>query len=203
MGNSIAKKTPIKQKTHKKTTRKHKSVNVNLPLASIPPYNILMDIHIYWAMIYFAVAAIFIFLEILLPTGGLLGLFATIAALLAILTLFQISNTAGFLGILITLVVSPLIFAGALKIWPHTPIGKMLTLKSPKKNTPQKPPHQTPPLHAQGKTLTPLQPVGTCLINEQKYTCIAQAGAIDPGQAITVVSTEGLNIKVIPAIQKT
>ncbi|HEX7010295.1 MAG TPA: NfeD family protein, partial [Phycisphaeraceae bacterium] len=102
----------------------------------------------------------------------------------------------------------------AMKIWPHTPLGRALILRSPgqaeeegsedqeedqeQPPTPGTTPQQGPKprVGAEGQAITSLRPVGTCLIDGRREECLAVGGAIDPGARVQVVAVDGMHIRV-------
>lgn len=79
-----------------------------------------------------------------------------------------------------------------LQLFPHTAIGKKLTLK-----TPLPPEDLNPPLlGATGEALTPLRPAGTALIGGRRVDVVAESGLIEPGSKLEVVFQEGLRVVV-------
>ncbi len=151
---------------------------------------------LYWAIGLFLLAILLIFFEVLLPTGGMLGVAGAICAMFAIYELFMISTTAGMLGILAAAVCAPLILFLALKIFPHTLMGRLLILSKPASNAEKDAIAGRPQVGDRGEAITPLHTVGICLIGGHKVTCMALAGGIDAGKQIEVVNASGMNIKV-------
>lgn len=64
--------------------------------------------------------------EILIPTGGLLGLSATAVAVTSIIIGFTSSVSLGLTLTLIYLVTTPILFAILIQVWPRTKIGRAM-----------------------------------------------------------------------------
>jgi membrane-bound serine protease (ClpP class) len=81
-----------------------------------------------------------------------------------------------------------------LKIFPHTAVGKKMTLNStldPQNAIP------VPDLIGQtGQSVTPLRPAGTAVINGHRMDVVAESGLIEAGENICVVAQEGIRIVV-------
>jgi len=83
-------------------------------------------------------------------------------------------------------------FFAWLQLFPHTLIGKKLTLKNP---LPSASPAPTL-LGATGEAVTPLRPAGTALIGGHRVDVVAESGLIEPGSKVEVVFQEGLRVVV-------
>jgi membrane-bound ClpP family serine protease len=155
-----------------------------------------------WAAIFLGVALILFFVELFIPSGGLIGLGAAASLVTGIVLLFQVNTTLGLASALVAMVAVPFLFAIAIKIWPNTPIARMLQLKNP-------PPLNEldgglagpsgaagPRLGDKGSALTDLRPVGTCLIGGQRTECLAETGVIRAGTPVVVVAVDGMQTKV-------
>ena len=158
----------------------------------------MSDSRIIGAVILIAIALIFFFLEVFVPSGGLLALLAAVALIVGVVMLFYVNTTLGLIGLVLSLVAIPFLVAFGMKIMPNTPIGRLLTLKNP-------PPADDPAeaaasrkdlVGATGKALTDLRPIGTCLINGERTECMAERGVIEAGQPVRIVLADGMQIKV-------
>ncbi|MFZ4776426.1 MAG: NfeD family protein [Terrimicrobiaceae bacterium] len=79
-------------------------------------------------------------------------------------------------------------------LFPHTPIGKKMTLNTPlsSQNSLQIPDL----LGVSGEAVTPLRPAGTAIIQGRRMDVVAESGLIESGEKITVISQEGMRIVV-------
>jgi membrane-bound serine protease (ClpP class) len=155
-----------------------------------------------WAIVCFAVAFILFFLEIFVPSGGIIGFVAAASLIGGIVMLFRIDTTLGVIGIVVSVATLPFIIGFALHVWPNTPIGRMLMLNQ--RQAPMSDAHSEPrgvievdPLVGQmGKAVTDLRPVGTCVIEGKRMECLAASGMIRSGAAVKVVAVDGSQVKV-------
>jgi len=149
-----------------------------------------------------AIALVLFFLELFVPSGGLIGVVAAVSLAAGIVLLFQVSTTLGTIGAIVTLVSAPFAIALTMKLWPNTPLGRLMILSSAK--PPQRANDDPLPdaeriqklVGVTGKAVTDLRPVGTCLIDGQRHECLAEGGTIAAGLDIRVVSVDGTQIKV-------
>ncbi len=168
---------------------------------SMSPASGSSNVMLAWALVLIGVALVLFFVEILVPTGGILGLVSAVCLVAGIFMLFGVNTTLCLAGAACSLVALPFLLGFALKIWPHSPVGRWLMLgdvdgkpqnASPvKEGTPER-----PVLGATGQALTELRPVGTCEINGQRQECLATGGLIRAGQNIEVVTSDGMQVKV-------
>lgn len=158
------------------------------------------DMLIILAMLLIAAAILIFFIEIFVPTGGVLGVLAGLALVSGIVILFYKDTMLGLIGAIVSLLALPFVMGFGLKILPNTPIFKRLTLTERQRATaPRDLDRELAAVVAVGdigKTITELRPVGTVLIKGQKIDCLANWGTIPPGTQVRVVSVDGMQTKV-------
>lgn len=169
-----------------------------------------------YGLVLLAVAAALFFIEVFLPTGGLVAVMAGLSAVAGVFCLFRINTTLGIIGATVVLMATPVLLVLAIKIWPDTPFGQWVTHSNepkPSQGTSAQPHPQPHPHDASaddhasaslqpgdtGHTLTPLRPVGVCMLNGRRHECLARSGSIDPDVQIEVVSVTGHDVYVRPA----
>jgi membrane-bound ClpP family serine protease len=154
--------------------------------------------YIIWAVALLGVAVLLFFVEVMVPSGGVIGFFSATSLIAGIVMLFKFNTQVGLIGAILSLMAVPFLFALALKLWPSTPIARMLLLKNPPRdddvNQGDGPPVTL--VGARGKAMTDLHPIGKCLIDGRHIECVAQTGLIRSGSGVHVVSHEGMTIKV-------
>ncbi|MEM7626532.1 MAG: hypothetical protein AAF333_13130 [Planctomycetota bacterium] len=160
-----------------------------------------------WGIVLIAVAVALFFVEVFLPTGGVIGVASGVAAIAGVVMLFRFDSTLGLLAAAACLAALPFLIGFALKIWPDTPFGRWVMLNDAQEAVNQhdgEPSSRRGAGHAgagvavgdTGKTLTPLFPVGTCLIGGERCECLAKRGTIDAGAKIRVVVVDGSEVYV-------
>jgi len=164
-----------------------------------------------WGLVLLAVAVALFFVEAFLPTGGIIGAASGLAAVSGVVCLFWRDSTLGLVAATGVILAMPFAIAFALKVAPDTPFAKWVTLKDdqePLNNQNMRQPNpaaegessrdQRPRLKVgdTGKTLTPLFPVGTCLIHGRREECLAQRGVIEKGVNVRVVAVDGNEVSV-------
>ena len=157
--------------------------------------------YVLWAILLLVGALVLFFMELFIPSGGLLGLCSAVSMIVGIVFLFKVDTTLGLVCAIISLASIPFLFAFALKLWPNTPLARLLILE-----TPSPAGHEPVPLDPgptpgdlvgkSGQALTDLHPVGTCLIEGYRLDCLAEAGLIPSGSRVRVMSVTGKQIRV-------
>jgi len=159
-----------------------------------------------WAVILLAVALVLLIVEVFVPSGGIVGLFAAVALVAGIVMMFRVNTTLGLISAIFVLIALPFVLGFVLKLWPHTPIGRRLVLANPVRPL-NKLEDQSSSMAAsdpqalvgqRGKAITDLHPVGTCLIQDQRRECLADGQIIRAGSTVQVISADGMQIKVRP-----
>ncbi len=159
------------------------------------------DASVVWALLLIVLALILFFLEILLPSGMLIALAAAASLVIGVVLLFQHDTTTGLVGTIIALIALPAVLGFGLKILPNTPIFRALTLSDRQEATATTTRDAGRPSAAvaagdEGRALTDLRPVGTCLFDDQRVECLAARGVIAARAAVRVVSVDGMQTKV-------
>lgn len=162
-----------------------------------------MDEPVFWAFICFGIALILFVIEIIIPSGGLLGLMSGVSLIAGIVLLFIENKTLGIIGAAAGMVVVLVALGLTIRIFPNLPIVRMLTLRSPDSQTNDEDISHD---HVQqqknilvghtGTALTDMRPVGNCEIDGIRVECLALGTTILRGAKIKVVSVDGIHTKV-------
>jgi membrane-bound ClpP family serine protease len=137
-----------------------------------------------WAISLFAVAAVLVVAEALLPSHGVLGLAALLAVVAGIVVCYRIDFRLGTGAFFATVIATPLVGALLVKVWPHTPIGRRVMLP-PVQNAPPPSPVR---VGQAGTTVSELRPIGIVEFDLDRVEAVSEQGMIDPGRRVTVVA---------------
>jgi len=165
-----------------------------------------------WAVLLLGAAILLFFIEVFLPSGGIVGMASAVCLILGLVLLFQVDTMWGLLGATVAMVALPFAIGFSLKMFPNTPIARALTLRS-KSDKPgedevsdegvavaasseDKAQANGPAVGATGKTISELRPVGTCVIDGKREQCLAVGGVIDSNTPVQVVAVDGMHIRV-------
>jgi membrane-bound serine protease (ClpP class) len=155
-----------------------------------------------YALLLAGLFALFFVLEFMLPSGGVLGVLATICLVSAITLAFTHSSTAGFSFIVGGLAVTPLLFALMVRLWPKTFIGRRILNGAPVASTggpnPLTAPQADSLVGRVGVAVTDMLPSGLIRIADRRYDAVSLGVAIDRGTAVEVCRVNGRIIQVRP-----
>ena len=137
--------------------------------------------------------------EIFIPSHGIL----TVAGLgfvgTAIYMTFQASEAAGYVAVVLSLILLPIAAWLAIKYWHRTPVGKRISPPNPvltPADTGDWQARLEPFVGMVGKSLTSLRPVGTCEFDGERLECIAEMGMIDRNKPVKAVGIKERNLSV-------
>ncbi len=157
---------------------------------------------IWWllfAVFLYVVCAALIVAEVFVPSGGLLGACALACLVGGLATFFRYSSTAGWIGILVALVMVPSLLVVAYRVLPKTRFGRRVILAPPMRqrgDAISDTAELVELLGQSGEVLTPLRPVGMCAFGQQRVECVAESGYIQKGTVVRVIRVEGTQLTV-------
>jgi membrane-bound serine protease (ClpP class) len=158
-----------------------------------------MDWWLAFAIFLYFVCAALIIAEVFVPSGGLISICALGCLIGGSVIFFRHSTTAGWVGVIIAVVMIPSVIVIAYKIFPYTRFGKSVTLAPPERQKGDAiadTPELKGLLGAVGVVITPLRPVGTCDFSGQRVECVAEGGYVNKGRKIKVIKVEGTQLTV-------
>ena len=154
-----------------------------------------------WPILLLILGLFFIVLELFIPSTGLLALLAGVSIVAAIYMAFLYSMAFGLIILMFTAFCLPVFIVLAVKIWPHTPIGRKVVL-NPSDNIASvddaELQRRQQLLGKIGVAKSKMLPSGKIVIDGRVYDAISQGAAVDPGQTVRVVSVSGNRIVVMP-----
>lgn len=151
----------------------------------------------YVALLLYFAAIVLAFVDIFVPSGGLLIIMAALGGIAAVLFAFRSGNTAG-MGMLTLVIASVPVFAViAIRIWPHTPMGRRIILKLPESTAVSQVNADEPLLELIGKvfkTDTVLLPTGQLRVGYRRLNAMAESGFIEAGVPVKIVGVLERNL---------
>jgi membrane-bound serine protease (ClpP class) len=163
---------------------------------------------IIWAFIFIGIALILFFIELFVPSGGLLALVGGLAVIGSLVAFFMHDANTGLIATAIYIVFGPVLFWIAFKIWASSPLAKRMILggvveedseeamqKSQARFTARQEELQQL-IGKEGSTITVLRPIGVVRIDGQRIDAMAETGSIEANTAVKVVSAYDNQIKV-------
>ena len=153
-----------------------------------------------WALLLIIATISIIFLEMFVPSGGILGALAGVCAVVAVAIVFYYEGvTQGLLFLVLSAVVIPICVAGALKYWPYTPIGRRILNLTPGETEAVGSPdyqHLQDLIGRTGIAKSKMVPSGSISLSGESFDAVSQSGVIEEGEPIRVVTVDGTRIMV-------
>lgn len=148
-----------------------------------------------WPFVLLLAGVAMIFLEIFIPSGGILGVLAACAVVASVIVGFSESFFDGTVMLLSATVLVPAVIGLAIKWWPHTPIGRLVLIKRPESEDEVLPDTEEYHLRDQmigkiGVAKSELLPSGDIVIEGKTYDAVSIGMPVSKGQAIKVVSVD-------------
>lgn len=165
------------------------------------------DNFLMWGLGLLAAGVLLVVLEVFVPSGGALAFISAVVTIAGIVSLFKHSTMWGLSGILAVMVLGPMTFAFALKVWPSTPIGRRLMGERPAEMAEaerlaeqQRRRELFSLVDQEGVALTALRPVGVVKIEGARFDALSEVGYIEAGQRVRVTMIDGVQVKVRPVV---
>lgn len=145
----------------------------------------------YWPTIILLVTLALVVLEIMIPSGGILGVLAAISLLVAIGAGYAHGGFhAGTLFLLAAVMILPIVLYLMVHMWPKTPMGKRIIMHPPSEDT-VLPANRLLPaewIGRKGVSLVALLPAGAVRIDERILDAITEGVIIEKDSPIVVVA---------------
>lgn len=133
-------------------------------------------------------------IDIFVPSGGILLILSGVAAIGAIVFGFRAGTTTGLVVSVVVLASIPALLYSAIKLWPHTPIGRRILLEPPTAAEAMPENRLTVFIGTVVVSRWPLVPMGQIKIGTQRLNARTSDGKIiEIGQRVKVIDVqEGL-----------
>ena len=158
-----------------------------------------MDWWIVFAIFLYFVSAILIVAEVFVPSGGLISICALACLIGGLMIFFHSSTTAGWVGIVVAIIMIPSVWIITYRIFPKTRFGKSVTLTPSEREQGDAVPDTAELkelLGKEGVVITPLRPVGMCDFSGHRVECVAESGYVDKDNKVKVIHVEGTQLTV-------
>ena len=141
------------------------------------------------AILCFAAGIVLLLAEVVLPSGGVLGVLAALALVIGVGACFKISKYAGLAAALTLVFAAPFAAALWVKVWPHTFAGKRLILGPASEVAAGHAPSASAVRVGQvGVVVNELRPGGTCEFGATRTEARSEHGIIPAGRRVEVVA---------------
>jgi len=158
-----------------------------------------------WGLALLGAALLLTVIEVLVPSGGIIGLVAAGVAIAGVVFLYRHSTTWGLIGTILVIVGGPSLFFMALNLLPQTPTGRAMLGEVSDEEKAERDRREREAresllalIDAEGVALTDLHPVGTVRVDGQKHEAVAVASLIDKGGRVRVIGVDMSTLRVRP-----
>ena len=153
----------------------------------------------FWSGVFTFLMMVSIILELLTPAMGGFTLAAALLGFGSVYMAFQGSPSFGYIMIAVNLALFPLTLWLGVRIMGQSPLVHNAEISGSTQTTPDAP-QLLPLLGKVGRTVTPLRPGGTAMIEDRKSDVVTQGKFVEPGTDVKVILVEG-NKVVVEALQ--
>ncbi len=158
-----------------------------------------MDWWLLFAVFLYVVCAALIVAEVFIPSGGVLGVGATVALISGVLLFFQHSTAVGLIGLVVAVFMVPSLLVLAYKLLPRTRFGRRVLLAPPVRQRGEAitdAPELTKLVGRTGRVLTTMRPVGMCDFDGQRIECVAESGYVQRDTQVKAIRVDGTQVTV-------
>lgn len=140
--------------------------------------------------------------EFFIPSAGVVGVAAAIAAITSIVIAFTHSMAAGIVMLGVITISTPVILYAMICLWPHTPIGKLILnrrpgqIDEPIESRLRSGEKRKELIGRLGIAKTNLLPSGLVVIDGKRIDAVSEGSPIDAGTDVVVISTVAGKIRV-------
>jgi membrane-bound ClpP family serine protease len=158
-----------------------------------------VDWWLLFAIFLYAVCAVLIVAEVFIPSAGLLSILATLCVAGGVAIFFHHSLVAGWIGVVVALVMVPTLLVLAYRMLPRTSFGRRVMLAPPVRERGDAiadTPALAKLLGQTGRVLSTMRPVGMCGFDGQRIECVAESGYVPKDKRVQVIRVEGTQVTV-------
>ncbi|MHC4949279.1 MAG: NfeD family protein [Planctomycetota bacterium] len=171
------------------------------------------DSYLFWAFALLAAAIVLLFVELLVPSGGLLAMLCGAAAIGSLVAFFMYDPMWGAIATAAYVILGPIALIFLFKLWLNSPLGRRMILGGETGEalesgdeayaaSEQARIERLADLQAligsDGVTETDLRPVGTVKIGGRRVDALAESGVIAADTRVIVTDVYDNQIKVRP-----
>ncbi len=157
-----------------------------------------------WAIALLVLGLSMMILEVFVPSGGVLSFLSVASVIGAIVVAFMDSFETGTMMLATVTLCVPIAVWGIVRLWPHTPIGKLILTKRPASADDVLPDTEAYRglrglIGKRGRALSKMLPSGLVEIEGHKYDAVSNGIALEADQIVQVMDVRTNRIVVRPA----
>ncbi|MEI7658349.1 MAG: NfeD family protein [Phycisphaerae bacterium] len=156
-----------------------------------------------WGVALLALMFVLLFVELFLPTAGVLGAVAAIVGIAGLVCLFMHDLSWGLSGLLAVVVLVPAFAAFAFRVWPSTPMGRRIIgaptdeeVEAGRLAELKEKARVAGLVGREGVALTALRPVGVVEVDGQRFDALAEITFVPAGTKVRITHADASQIKV-------
>lgn len=151
----------------------------------------------------YGVGLLLLLADFFLPSHGLLTLASFAMLGVALYGTFNLNQGAGLVALALLLVCIPTMLAVAVRYWHRTWVGRKISPPNPVLTEADRLPVDglAAFVGRNGRSLTPLRPVGMCLFGDRRVECVAETKMIGAGVEVEGVRLSDRTLVVRPAVR--
>jgi membrane-bound serine protease (ClpP class) len=158
-----------------------------------------VDWWLLFAVFLYAACAVLLVAEVFIPSFGLLMVSAVACLIGGITIFFRHSPAAGWIGVVVAILMIPSLLIMAYRTLPKTRFGKRIILAPPVRDRGDAiadTPELQQLLGREGRVLTTMRPVGMCEFDGRRIECVAEKGYLRKDNRVKVIRVEGTGVTV-------
>ncbi len=149
----------------------------------------------YLALLLYFAALTLAAIDIFVPSGGLLVVFASLSAIGSVLFGFRSGTNMGMTMLTLVIASIPALIFTAIKVWPHTPIGRRAILGLPAAAAPDADQENLQALIGHVlRAESALLPSGHLRIGHRRFNAMAESGYIEADSRVKVIAVRERNL---------
>lgn len=157
---------------------------------------------LFWSTMLLLLGLFFLVVELFIPSGGALGVFAALSLIASVVVAFSGGPRLGAVMLLAVLIITPSVLLFGVRIWPSTPMGRRILGEplDPADILPDTPEYRDLQrlVGVYGTASTHMRPNGLVMIEGRTYDALSNGSPIDAGQPLRVVAVRTNRIVVTP-----
>jgi len=158
-----------------------------------------VDWWLLFAVLLYVACAVLLVAEVFIPSFGLLTACSVACLIGGVTIFFRHSPAAGWIGVVVAILMVPSLLVMAYKTLPKTRFGKRVILAPPVRDRGDAisdAPELQQLLGREGRVLTTMRPVGMCEFEGRRIECVAERGYLQKDNKVKVIRVEGTQVTV-------
>lgn len=160
---------------------------------------------LYWGLGLVGLSILLVIIEVFVPSAGALAICSVIAAISGVVCLFKHDTMWGLIATLVIVVLLPAALIFALRVWPHTPMGRRIiglrdddSIEKEQAAQDAERRRQSAMVGVEAMVVVDLRPIGVVEVDGKRYDARSETRFCPHGTRVRVTAVEGNELKVRP-----